>query len=479
MRPQKVIASMIALAVISLKQVSASDTVINMDFLSFSDNTSHSGADGIFSTTGTYWNGRYPYNSYHPNRLDEFTNTTAIGIGLSSLSTTFTSAIPNTLQDSGYVGYFQCWLGPLNDNATYDLAIYFSGANASGWVISGANITNYFSTSASEPTGTLPGTAGRDYVIITNLTEWVGFDRLNIVIPASSFNNQFIAGLQLREHLPPNQSPTNIVLSSTNVAENMPVSTTVGSFSTQDTDAGNTFTYTLVAGTGGGDNGSFTISGSNLLTAASFNYEVKSNFSIRVQSTDQGGLSTQKIFAINVSNVNETPTNILLSSTNVAENLSVGTTVGAFSTQDPDFNNTFTYTLVSGSGSTDNGSFTISGSNLLTAAIFNYEVKSNYSIRVQSADQGGLSTQKVSAINIVDVNEPPPSFLEAPSLAGSNMVIRWGSITNKKYTVRFSTNLLSGFSVLQGNIPGTPAVNSYTDTLTTVTQKYWKVTTDQ
>lgn len=178
------------------------------------------------------------------------------------------------------------------------------------------------------------------------------------------------------------------------------------------------------------------------------------------------------------SSSNNAPTNIVLSSTNVAENLPVGTKVGNFTTQDPDAGETFVYSLTNGTGSADNGSFTISGSNLLTAAIFNYEVKSNYSIRVQSADQGGLSTQKVFAINIVDVNEPPPSFSEAPSLTGSNMVIRWGSITNKKYTVHFSTNLLSGFSVLQSNIPGTPAVNSYTDTLTIVTQKYWKVTTD-
>ena len=277
---------------------------------------------------------------------------------------------------------------------------------------------------------------------------------------------------------PLNQTPTNIMPSSTNVAEILPVGTKVGHFTTQDPDAGNTFTYTLVAGTGDGDNGSFSISGSNLLTAAIFNYEVKSNYSIRVQSADQGGLFTQKVFAINVSNVNETPTNILLSSTNIAENLPAGTKVGHFTTQDPDFNSTFTYTLVAGTGSGDNGSFSISGSNLLSAAIFNYEIKSNYSLRVQSTDQGSLSTQKVFAINVTNIDEPPPSFSEAPTMSGSNMVIRWGSITNKKYTIHFSTNLFSGFSTLQSNIPGTPAINSYTDSLTTVTQKYWKVTTD-
>lgn len=175
---------------------------------------------------------------------------------------------------------------------------------------------------------------------------------------------------------------------------------------------------------------------------------------------------------------NASPTNIILSSTNISEVLPAGTIVGHFITQDQDAGDTFVYVLTNGTGSADNGSFTISGSNLLTVAVFNYEVKSNYSIRVQSTDQGSLFTQNVFAINVIDVNEPPPSFSEAPSLSGSNMVIHWSSITNKKYTVHFSTNLISGFSVLQSNIPGTSAVNSYTDTLPVAMQKYWKVTTD-
>ena len=179
-----------------------------------------------------------------------------------------------------------------------------------------------------------------------------------------------------------------------------------------------------------------------------------------------------------VTTPNEAPTDISLSASSINENVAANSTVGTLSTTDPDTGNTFTYTLVSGTGSTDNGAFNISGSNLLTAAIFNYEVKSTYSIRVQSTDQDGLSTQIVFAINIVNVNEPPPSFSELPTLSNGNMIIRWGSITNKKYTVYYSTNLITGFSVLQSNIPGTPAVNSYTDTLTVVTQKYWKVTTD-
>ena len=47
----------------------------------------------------------------------------------------------------------------------------------------------------------------------------------------------------------------------------MQIGTTVGTLSTTDPDAGNTFTYTLA--TGGADNGSFQIVGNTVQTAAS------------------------------------------------------------------------------------------------------------------------------------------------------------------------------------------------------------------
>ena len=181
-------------------------------------------------------------------------------------------------------------------------------------------------------------------------------------------------------------------------------------------------------------------------------------------------------FTIVVSS-NAAPTNIVISRTSVAENLSIGTKVGSFSTQDRDAGNTFVYALTNGTGGTDNGSFTISGSNLLTAASFNCEVKSNYSIRVQSKDQGGLFTQKVFAISVTDVDETP-SFNGLATPAGGNMIIRWSSVTNHTYTIFCSTNLLAGFSVLQSNIPATPVVNSYTDSVLAVGRKFWKITTN-
>jgi VCBS repeat-containing protein len=205
---------------------------------------------------------------------------------------------------------------------------------------------------------------------------------------------------------PVNHTPTAITLDNSSVAENQPVNATVGAFSTTDPDTGNTFTYVLASGTGDTDNGCFNIAVTNLRTSASFDYETQNSYSIRVRSTDQGGLWVEKEFTVTATDINETPTDISLSSSTVAESQPVSTIVGAFSTADADTSDTFTYTLVSGNGSMDNSSFNINGSNLRTSAIFDYEAKSVYSIRVRSTDQGGLWVEREFTITVSPVGTP-------------------------------------------------------------------------
>ena len=269
-----------------------------------------------------------------------------------------------------------------------------------------------------------------------------------------------------------NETPTDIALSSASVAENQASGTTVGTLSTTDPDVGNTFTYTLVSGTGSTDNASFTISGSTLKTTGSFDYETRSSYNIRVRSTDEGGLYTEKVFTITVTNVNETPTDIALSSASVAENQASGTTVGTLSTTDPDVGNTFTYTLVSGTGSTDNASFTISGSTLKTTGSFDYETRSSYNIRVRSTDEGGLYTEKVFTITVTNVNETPTDIaLSSASVAenqASGTTVGTLSTTDPDTSGTFTYTLVSGTGdtdngsfTIAGNVLLTAAVFNY------------------
>ena len=243
-------------------------------------------------------------------------------------------------------------------------------------------------------------------------------------------------------------APTDITLSFTSIAENAPANTTVGTLSTIDPDSGNTFTYSLVSGTGSIDNAAFNISGDSLRATSSFDFETKSSYSIRIRSTDQGGLFTERTFTITVININESPTNISLSSSTIAENAAANTPVGTMSTADPDADNSFTYTLVAGSGDADNAAFDIAGSILRATNTFNFEIKSSYTVRVRTTDQGGLFTEKMFTITVTNVNEPPMdialSSTSIPENVGANAVVGTLSTADPDAGNTFTYNLVAG-----------------------------------
>jgi VCBS repeat-containing protein len=62
-----------------------------------------------------------------------------------------------------------------------------------------------------------------------------------------------------------------------------------------------------VAGTGSGDNGAVTISGSGLRSDEAFEVESKDSYSIRVRATDQEGAFVEQLFTITVVGVDEPP----------------------------------------------------------------------------------------------------------------------------------------------------------------------------
>ncbi len=208
-----------------------------------------------------------------------------------------------------------------------------------------------------------------------------------------------------------NVAPTDIGLSASSIAENNAANATVGTLSSTDPDAGDTHTYTLVSGTGSTDNAAFNISGNSLRATAALDFETKSSYSIRIKTTDAGGLSFEKVFPISVTNANEAPTNIALSASSIAENNAANATVGALSSTDPDVGDTHTYTLVSGTGSTDNAAFNISGSNLRATNALDFETKSSYSIRIRTTDAGGLTYDKVFTVSVTNQNEAPTNII--------------------------------------------------------------------
>jgi VCBS repeat-containing protein len=214
-----------------------------------------------------------------------------------------------------------------------------------------------------------------------------------------------------------NERPTGITVNPNSIAENVANNTAIGVFNTSDPDTGNTFTYSLVTGTGDTDNSAFSIVGNQLQINNSPDYETKNSYSIRVRTTDQGNLSYEQALTINVSNVNETPTALTLSNNAIAENVANNTAIGVFNTSDPDTGNTFTYSLITGTGDTDNSAFSIVGNQLQINSSPDFETKNSYSIRVRTTDQGGLSYEQALTINITNVNDTPTGSVTINGIA--------------------------------------------------------------
>lgn len=101
------------------------------------------------------------------------------------------------------------------------------------------------------------------------------------------------------------------------------------------------------------------------------------------------------------------PTDVLLASVPLFENRPSGTTAGTLSATSDNPTATFTYSLVAGAGDTNNDAFIITGNQLKTKAVFDFESKSSYSIRVRATTQFGLSLDKSFNVSISDVNEIP------------------------------------------------------------------------
>ena len=125
------------------------------------------------------------------------------------------------------------------------------------------------------------------------------------------------------------------------------------------------------------------------------------NLATDYKDTDNDGLSDY--YEAN----NQAPTALAVSKLTILENQVSGSLIGLLSSTDPNKVEKFTYSLVTGAGSTDNSSFVVTGNELKTSSVFNYEAKNTYSIRLRTTDAGGLTLEQNFTINVEDVNEQP------------------------------------------------------------------------
>jgi hypothetical protein len=190
----------------------------------------------------------------------------------------------------------------------------------------------------------------------------------------------------------------------------------VGTVVADDPDSASVFIYTLIPG-GDGD-AFFNVASDGKVTvkSATLNYEVKKEYYITVEATDNGiggvapYLSDTTVVKITILDVNEAPV-VNDTSWSFAENNVDGLDIGTVLVTDEDTLSTHTYTL---SGST---LFVIDASGTISTApgeIFDYETMAHtYPLTVTVKDNGlngvGTSLESTAAITITlsNVNEAP------------------------------------------------------------------------
>ena len=209
-----------------------------------------------------------------------------------------------------------------------------------------------------------------------------------------------------------NEAPTAVVLNNavTRLEEN---SSTLAAIKVADIaisdDAlgGNTISLD------GADAAFFEVVGSGLYLKAgtSLNYETKASYGVTVSVSDPtvaGSVPVTASYALAVRDLNEAPTALNLSATAFDENIAAGSQVALLSANDPDSTpQSFSYALVSGTGSTHNLFFSLAGNALRITRSPDYETRSSYSIRLRATDQGGLSVDRSVLLNVNDLPDSP------------------------------------------------------------------------
>jgi hypothetical protein len=123
-------------------------------------------------------------------------------------------------------------------------------------------------------------------------------------------------------------------------------------------------------------------------------------FYFLVEYGTTGVLPTETI-AITLSSVNDLPTSVQLNPSGLATNSGANAVVGTLSSTDVETaSSSLSYSLVSGTGSTDNALFTIDGTTLRSVNNLDGSV-SSYSIRVRVTDGNGGTTETPLTVSMM------------------------------------------------------------------------------
>ncbi|RYY29747.1 MAG: T9SS type B sorting domain-containing protein, partial [Sphingobacteriaceae bacterium] len=304
------------------------------------------------TATATSANGNYPITASGAGSSDyNFTYVNGVlTVGQSGNVITF-NAIPNkTYGDADF---------RLNATASSGLEVHYTSSNpAVATVDLGGNV---HLLSAGNTTITASQTGNNNYNAAVNVNQILSVNKALLTITAEDKTRNY--GL-----INPAFTATYTGFVNGETASVLIVQPTISTNATATSPAGN---YQIMAS-----------------NAAAANYEI----------AYVPGTLTVKQTALN---------SLTLSPENVYENQPAGTLAGTLTAVSADPNAVFTYSFSGGNAVNDNASFSILGNKLFTAAAFDYEAKSNYSVQIRATDAHGLYLDQTINIQIRDVNEAP------------------------------------------------------------------------
>ena len=270
-----------------------------------------------------------------------------------------------------------------------------------------------------------------------------------------------------------NEAPSAVTDSNAganSLAENAANGSLVGITASSTDPEGTALTYSLTNDAGGrfainASTGVVTVANGSLL-----NFEAATSHAITVQASDGTNTSSQG-FTISLTNVNEAPTDITLSSASIAENATIGTPIATLSGIDADAGDTFTYTLLSD----PDAKFSLAGNQLSLNGLLNFETKASHNVQIRVADAAGLTFTKTLTVNVSDVNDAPTTYNQTFNINENaslgTAVVRTNGLTplNRVAGADEDAAATLTYSILSGNTGSAFSINSGDGTISVLT----------
>ncbi|MEC3880681.1 beta strand repeat-containing protein [Parapedobacter sp. 10938] len=200
---------------------------------------------------------------------------------------------------------------------------------------------------------------------------------------------------------------------------------TAVSFTFADAEVGTTYNYTFT-GTGGTP-----VTGTGTVTAATQQVTGinltdldPGTVTLSVTLTDASSNVGLPVTSTSTKIINNDPTDIILDPASINQSAGANAEVGTLSSTDPDVGDTYTYTLVDGSGGDNNDAFNISGNSLWATDPSILSTGSN-NVRIRTTDNKGGFYEKAFTITVVDDVAPTISSVSVPAdaiyITGQNL----------------------------------------------------------